>query len=390
MPITEAEERGLISKIVELFRRRIIYPPHADMHAPGAPDAIQGSTGGSIEVQDEGTTVGTRSKLNFIGAGVTAADDPGNARININIPGGSTTGYSQIQENGTNLTQRATLDFQAGVIAADDSVNLKTTVNVDYGGAPVNVDLGAASAGTSSQVSRADHKHSAPTGTPSGLGNSNSAGTSNSIPRLDHVHKRDVRVASGGTDVGTRNRLNFSGLTVADDATNDEVDITHDASSAGHHAQQHAIESTADHTTSGGTDGYVLRQTGATSFAWEPLRKQITIIIDGGGQAITTGLKAYLPIRGWSGIIEQWALVADQSGSIVIDVWKDTWVNFPPTSVDSIAGTEKPTLSSAQKAEDTSLTTWTTTVTDGDVLAFNVDSASTVQRVTLVLQVRVT
>ncbi len=230
--ITEQEKQQLIAEILVKLRRREIYVAHADLHALGGADQVPPAVG-KIEVQDEGTTVGTRPKINFTGAGVTAADDAANNRVNINIPGGGAGGgYNQVQENGTNLTQRSTLNFASGVIASDDTTNLRTDVNIDYGGTPPNVDLGAGSAGSSTQVSRADHKHSAPTGTPSGLGNINSAGASNAIPRLDHVHKRDVRVASGGVDVGTRNRLNFSGLTVTDDAANDEVDVIHD--SAGH------------------------------------------------------------------------------------------------------------------------------------------------------------
>jgi hypothetical protein len=65
----------------------------------------------------------------------------------------------------------------------------------------------------------------------SDLDNSSSAGTSSELARGDHTHKRDVRVAKAGTDVGTRNRLNFiqgTGivLTVTDDSGNDEIDIT--------------------------------------------------------------------------------------------------------------------------------------------------------------------
>lgn len=112
----------------------------------------------------------------------------------------------------------------------------------------------------------------------------------------------------------------------------------------------------------------------------------ITFIIDGGGSAITTGQKGHLEIP-FNCIIKAWTLLADKSGSIVIDVWKDTYANFPPTVADTIAGSEKPTLSSAQKNQDLSLTTWTTTVNAGDILAFNVNSASTVTRVTLSLKV---
>ena len=78
--------------------------------------------------------------------------------------------------------------------------------------------------------------------------------------------------------------------------------------------------------------------------------------------------------------------MADQSGSIVIDVWKDSFGNFPPTVADTIAGTEKPTLSSQQAAQDLSLSTWSQDIDAGDVLAFNVDSASTVAQVPLTLR----
>jgi len=53
----------------------------------------------------------------------------------------------------------------------------------------------------------------------------------------------------------------------------------------------------------------------------------------------------------------------------------------------SIAGTAKPTLSSVQKNRTTTLTGWTTAITAGDILEFNVDSVATVVRVTLSLTV---
>lgn len=112
----------------------------------------------------------------------------------------------------------------------------------------------------------------------------------------------------------------------------------------------------------------------------------ITVVIDGGGSAITANTKVYLPMN-YDCVIQSWTLVADASGSIVIDVWKDTYANYPPTVADTIAGSEKPTLSSATKNQDTSLTTWNTQVTAGDVLGFNVDSASTVTKVTLTIDV---
>ena len=111
----------------------------------------------------------------------------------------------------------------------------------------------------------------------------------------------------------------------------------------------------------------------------------IPFIIDGGGSAITTGQKGHLEIP-FACTITGWTILADQAGSCVIDLWKDSYANFPPTVADTIAGTEKPTLAAVQKNQDLTLSTWTTAVTAGDILAYNVDSASTVQRVLVALR----
>ena len=73
--------------------------------------------------------------------------------------------------------------------------------------------------------------------------------------------------------------------------------------------------------------------------------------------------------------------------TIVIDIWKDTFANYPPTVGDTIVASAKPTLSSENKSEDTTLTGWTTTLSKGDILYFNIDSSSTVTYVQLTLQV---
>lgn len=108
----------------------------------------------------------------------------------------------------------------------------------------------------------------------------------------------------------------------------------------------------------------------------------INFIIDGGGSAITTGVKGFVEIP-YALTITGWQVFADQVGSVVVDVWKDTYANFPPTVADTITGSEKPTLTSAQSNQDLNLSTWTTSASIGDVLAFNVDSVSTITRLTV-------
>lgn len=135
-----------------------------------------------------------------------------------------------------------------------------------------------------------------------------------------------------------------------------------------------------------GADGRVLASDG-TDAVWEAQYATVIVVIDGGGAAITTGVKCDLTLD-FAGVIEAATLLADQSGSIVIDVWKDTYANYPPTDADSITASAPPTISSAVKSQDTTLTGWTTAVAAGDTLRFNVDSATTVTRVTLALKVR--
>jgi hypothetical protein len=117
--------------------------------------------------------------------------------------------------------------------------------------------------------------------------------------------------------------------------------------------------------------------------------RQIGITIDGGGSALTTGLKGYksFPV---AGTITGVRLLADQSGSIVIDIWKDTFANYPPVNADSITAAAPPTISGADKSEDTTLTGWTTSVSAGDVFGFNIDSITTITRITLELTIVVT
>lgn len=104
----------------------------------------------------------------------------------------------------------------------------------------------------------------------------------------------------------------------------------------------------------------------------------IPFVIDGGGTAITTGIKGDIVVD-FDGTITGWTLLADQSGSITIDTWKDTYANFPPLVADTMWGT-KPALSGAAKNQATGLSI---AVTAGDIIRFNVDSAATVTRVTL-------
>ncbi len=112
----------------------------------------------------------------------------------------------------------------------------------------------------------------------------------------------------------------------------------------------------------------------------------LSFIIDGGGSAILTGVKGDFEIP-FGCTINRATLLADQSGSIVVDIWKDTYANYPPTVADTITAAAKPTISATTKAQDSTLTGWTTSIAAGDTLRFNVDSCTTITRCLVSLKV---
>lgn len=115
-------------------------------------------------------------------------------------------------------------------------------------------------------------------------------------------------------------------------------------------------------------------------------QSELAYEIDGGGSAISTGVKGSFSVP-FACRIDKVTLLADQTGSAVVDIWKDTYSNYKPTELDSITALSKPTLSSAIKYQDSTLKSWIRTVAANDVITFNVDSAATVTRLTISLTV---
>ena len=119
------------------------------------------------------------------------------------------------------------------------------------------------------------------------------------------------------------------------------------------------------------------------------LFRTMNFVIDGGGLLIQPGVKGIVLID-FNCVIESATLVADQTGSAVVDVWKDTYNNSLPTIADSITGSAKPTIVSGIKSQDNVLTGWIKNIASGSVLLINVDSAVLVQRLTLALKLKMT
>ena len=136
--------------------------------------------------------------------------------------------------------------------------------------------------------------------------------------------------------------------------------------------------STKENTITAGTTAQYYRG----DKTWQTFNVSVAVVVDGGGAAITTGVKLDVTMP-FNGTIVDWTILADQTGSIQFDLWKVTYANFPATVANTITASAKPVLSAAAKATSSTLTGWTTAITAGDVIRINVDSAATVQRVTL-------
>jgi hypothetical protein len=112
----------------------------------------------------------------------------------------------------------------------------------------------------------------------------------------------------------------------------------------------------------------------------------IGLRIDNGANVIPTGVNGNIVVP-FACTITQWTLLANESGSIVIDIWKDSYANYPPVVGDSITASAKPTISSATKGQSSTLTGWTTSFLAGDILRFNVDSVTSIKAVDINLVV---
>jgi hypothetical protein len=109
-------------------------------------------------------------------------------------------------------------------------------------------------------------------------------------------------------------------------------------------------------------------------------------VIDGGGSAISTGVSGYLSVP-FNCSIDAAEVIADQSGSIKIDIWMDSIGNYPPTDADTITGGNEPEISAGTTYYSSALSGWTRTLPKYCNLGFNVDSCTTITKATLTLYV---
>jgi hypothetical protein len=132
-----------------------------------------------------------------------------------------------------------------------------------------------------------------------------------------------------------------------------------------------------------GSNGQVLSLSSGSP-AWSTSKGSFGVTFNGIGGVVSVGKTDWICIP-YNCIITGWEIYGDITGSCVIDMWKDTYANFPPTVGDQITNGEKPTLSSAVKNRNLSLTTFSTSITAGDCIMFYVESCSFLTKINLIV-----
>lgn len=113
--------------------------------------------------------------------------------------------------------------------------------------------------------------------------------------------------------------------------------------------------------------------------------QQNIVIDDHSGEALVLGARQAWRFAYDCRIVVA-ALMADQVGSIEVDLWLDVWGNYPPTAPDSICGGNNLVIVAANRVEDADLVGWSPRIPAGAVLVPSVIGCTTVQRVTLYLK----
>jgi hypothetical protein len=120
----------------------------------------------------------------------------------------------------------------------------------------------------------------------------------------------------------------------------------------------------------------------------------LEFVCDGGGSALTAKYYGYIEVP-YACTIKQVTTLGDVSGSVVVDLYRCTYSAFAPgthpVSGDKLTASAPPTISSAFKAQDATLTGWTTSLAAGDILAFVVTGTpTTITRATVSIKIQMT
>lgn len=110
----------------------------------------------------------------------------------------------------------------------------------------------------------------------------------------------------------------------------------------------------------------------------------INLVFDGGGNVVTTGYKVDMTIP-FNLAPRSYRFVGTPTGSIYVDLYRDTYTNYPSGQTGTVHGITGPYINSGVKNTDSVLSGWTGSWNAYDILRVNVKSVSTITNATLTI-----
>lgn len=127
-------------------------------------------------------------------------------------------------------------------------------------------------------------------------------------------------------------------------------------------------------------------------FSWltngvKNLRRDTMQFTIGASTFISTGLQGIGLQVGYDASIERVDILASPSGSVSLDIWKVPADDWPGNSSYSMVGSQPVSIVSGNKNINVPIDTWDNDLEYGDILVYNVNSATSVALVTVTLYV---
>lgn len=115
--------------------------------------------------------------------------------------------------------------------------------------------------------------------------------------------------------------------------------------------------------------------------------RQVVFEFSAGGVTLQAGAQTNPLVMPWDYEITKVTTLADASGSCSVDIWRDSYANYPPVDADSITAAAPPSLAGVRKSQDSTLTGWTKTGSAGDILVAHLDSVTGLKTLSVILTV---